>query len=64
MQDAMSIRKIPTRSPGLAPSCLNFHGFPMVGMVIQFMVGVYIRIIIIKGGMTIPHYKEFRPWHK
>ena len=45
MQDAMSIRKIPTRSPGLAPSCLNLHGFPMVGMVIQFIVGVYIRII-------------------
>ena len=27
MQDARSIRKIPTRSPGLAPSCLNSHGF-------------------------------------
>ncbi len=39
---------------------LNFHCFPMVGMVINLIVGVYIPIIRIpiKGGMTIPNIRS------
>ena len=40
---------------------LNSHCFPMVGMVINPIVGVYISIIRIpiKGGMTIPNIATF-----
>ena len=39
---------------------LNSHCFPMVGMVINLIVGVYIPIIRIpiKGGMTIPNIRS------
>ena len=39
---------------------LNSHCFPMVGMVINLIVGVYIPItrIPIKGGMTIPNIRS------
>ena len=41
---------------------LNSHCFPIVGMVINHIVGVYIPIIRIpiKGGMTIPRRSEDR----
>ena len=45
---------------------LNSHCFPMVGMVINLLVGVYVPIIRIhgfhiKGGMTIPNIRSFDP---
>ena len=42
---------------------LNSHCFPMVGMVINPIVGVYIPIIRIpiKGGMTIPNIGSLDP---
>ena len=35
---------------------LNSHCFPMVGMVINLIVGVYIPIV--EGGMTIPNIRS------
>ena len=42
---------------------LNSHCFPMVGMVINLIVGFYIPIIRIpiKGGMTIPNARSLDP---
>ena len=45
---------------------LNSHCFPMAGMVINLLVGVYVPIIRIpgfhiKGGMTIPNIRSFDP---
>ena len=45
---------------------LNSDYFHIIGdKLINPIVGVYIAIIRIpiKGGMTIPKYNEFRPWH-
>ena len=44
---------------------LNSHCFPMVGMVINLMVGLYIPItgLPFKGGMTIPNTHRIHVWY-
>ena len=43
---------------------LNSHCFPMVGMVINLMVGLYMPIpgLPFKGGMTIPNTHRIHVW--